>query len=318
MTIKSGIKDFLLMAGGAVVLLVVILIILHFQTGQSRTDQLTFKVKRVDLVARMRLALASASEAEKSAVLAVTDQDSQTFANQARAGTTEVERERKELADLLAAYGTQKEKDFLVQFSKVFSDYQRVDNDLLDLAVKNTNIKAYGLAFGPAADALKEMNTALSRLVAKSAGSPEASAVALPAFGAQTAALRIQVLLAPHIAEESEKKMDELEVQMTREDQEVRKDLDALAAINKLLGDPDLEAATADYARFTEVRGRILVLSRENTNVRSLALSLDQKRKALFVCQDVLSALQQAILEERIPGVDYGSAHNPRSLEVEK
>ena len=204
------------------------------------------------------------------------------------------------------------------QFSKVFSDFQRVDNDLLDLAVKNTNIKAYGLAFGPAADALKDMDTALSRLAATNAGSPEANSVAFSAFGAQTAALRIQVLLAPHIAEESEKKMDELEAQMARNDQEVRKDLAALAAIEKLRGDSDLETAVADYARFSEVRGRILVLSRENTNVRSLAISLDEKRKALFLCQDVLSGLQEAILNERIAGVDYGSAPNPRSLEVEK
>ena len=165
----------------------------------------------MDLVARMRLTLASASEAEKSAVLAVTDQDSQTFADQAHAATAEVERERKELGELLAAGGTQGEKDLLAQFSKVFTDLQHIDNELLGLAVKNTNIKAYSLAFGPAADALKEMDTALSRLVAKSAGSPEAGNVALFAFGAQTAALRIQTLLAPHIAEESDKKMDELE-----------------------------------------------------------------------------------------------------------
>jgi hypothetical protein len=318
MMIKSGIRDFRLMAGGAIVLVVVILVVLHFQTGQSSAEKLAFKAKRVDLVAQMRLALASASEAEKSAVLAVTDQDSQTYANQARAGTAAVKREYAELGRLLAAHGTQKEKDLLVQFSKVFSDFQRVDNDLLDLAVKNTNIKAYGLAVGPAADALKDMDTALSRLAATNAGSPEANSVAFSAFGAQTAALRIQVLLAPHIAEESEKKMDELEAQMARNDQEVRKDLAALAAIEKLRGDSDLETAVADYARFSEVRGRILVLSRENTNVRSLAISLDEKRKALFLCQDVLSGLQEAILNERIAGVDYGSAPNPRSLEVEK
>ena len=188
MTIKPGIKEFLWMATGAVILLVVMLVVLHFHTEQSPAEQLAFKAKRVDLVARMRLTLASASEAEKSAVLAVTDQDSQTFADQARAATAEVERERKELGELLAAGGTQGEKDLLAQFSKVFTDLQHIDNDLLGLAVKNTNIKAYSLAFGPAADALKEMDTALSRLVAKSAGSPEAGNVALLAFGSERTA----------------------------------------------------------------------------------------------------------------------------------
>jgi hypothetical protein len=290
------------------------LVVMHFQTKQSPAEQLAFKAKRVNLAARMRLTLASASEAEKSAVLAVTDQDSQTFADQARAATAEVERERKEIGDLLAAGGTRHEKDLLAQFSKVFTDLQRIDNDLLGLAVKNTNIKAYSLAFGPAADALKEMDNALSRLVMKSAGFPDAGNTELLAFGAQTAALRIQTLLAPHIAEESDKKMDELEALMTKEDQQVRKDLDGLASLQKLRGDPDLEAAASDYARFSEIRGRILVLSRENTNVRSLAMSLGQKRKALLLCQDILLVLQQAIQEEPIPGVNDGSVSNPRSL----
>jgi hypothetical protein len=317
-TIKPGIKEFLWMATGAVILLLVMLVVLHFHTEQNPAEQLALKAKRVDLVAQMRLALTTASEAEKSAVLAVTDQDSQTFADQARAATAEVERVSKELGELLAAGGTQSERDLLAQFSKVFTDFQRIDNELLGLAVKNTNIKAYSLAFGPAADALKEMDTALSRLVAKFANSPEAKNVALLAFGAQTAALRIQTLLAPHIAEESAKKMDELEALMTKEDHQVRKDLDGLTILQKLRGDPDLKTAVSDYTRFSEIRRRILAFSRENTNVRSLAISLGQKRKVLFLCQEVLSALQQTILEEPIAGVNYGAMSNPRSLQIEK
>jgi hypothetical protein len=313
-TIKPGIKESLWMAIGAMILLVVMLVVLHFHRAQTPAAQLAFKAKRVDLVARMRLALASASEAEKSAVLAVTDQDSQIFAGQALAIAAEVDRERKELGVLLAAGGTQDEKDLLVQFSKAFVDLQRIDNDLLGLAVKNTNIKAYSLAFGPAADAVDGMDAALFRLVAKSAGAPEGRDVARSAFGAQTATLRIQTLLAPHIAEESVKKMDEFEARMSKEDEEVRKDMDDLAAFQALRGDPDLETAALDYARFCEVRGRILALSRENTNVRSLAMSLGQKRKVLVLCQDVLSALQQAIQDEPIMGVNVGFMSNPRRL----
>jgi hypothetical protein len=92
MTMKSRSKDVLLMAVGAAMLLVVMLVALHFQRGQSPAEQLAFKARRVDLVERIRLALALASEAEKSAVLAVTDEDSQKYADQARAATAEVER----------------------------------------------------------------------------------------------------------------------------------------------------------------------------------------------------------------------------------
>jgi hypothetical protein len=318
MKIKFSINDFLWMAGGALIFLLIILLVSHFQTGPKPIEQLAFKAKRVDLVDRMRLNLASGSEAEKSAVMAVTDQDSKTFADQARAAILEVEREQSELGELLAAGGTQNERDLLVQFSRAFTDLQRIDTDLLVLAIKNTNIKAYGLAYGPAADALKEMGTSLSSLVTKSAGFPDARNVALLAFGAQIAALRIQTLLAPHIAEESASKMDEMESQMAMNDKEVIKDLGGLAAIQGFRDNPDLEIARSNYARFGEIRIRILTLSRENTNVQSLTISLGQKRKVLFLCQDILSALQKIILEEPIIGVNYGSVSNPRSLQVEK
>ena len=312
MTMKPRSKDVLLMAVGAAMLFVVILVALHFQRGQSPAEQLAFKARRVDLVERIRLALASASEAEKSAVMAITDEDSQKYADQARAATAEVERGCNDLGELLQAGGTANEKDLLAQFSKAFAEFQRIDSDLLVLAVKNTNLKAYSLAFGPAADALQEMDTALSLVVTKSAATTEARNIALLVFGAQTAALRIQALLAPHIAEESDSKMDELESRMTRQDQAVRKDLDELAKLPTFSGDTDLETATSSYAKFSKIRTQILALSRENTNVRSLAISLNQKRKVMLLCQDALAAVQQAILQEHIAGVNYGPPSNPR------
>jgi len=318
MNIKPGIRDFLWMAAGAVVFSAIALIVVHFQTGQSPSDQLAFKARRVDLASGMRMSLASASEAEKSAVLAITDQDSQIYADQARTATADVEQKRRELEVLLTQGGTQREKDLLAQFFPMFSDLQRIDKDLLDLAVRNTNLKASSLAFGPAADALKEMDAPLLRLVTKSASSPDARNVALLAYGTQIAALQIQTLLAPHIAEESDAKMDAMEALMTKQDQLVHKDLEDLAALPDLHGDPDLAAAVAGYAKFSEIRGRILALSRENTNVRSLAISLGQKRKMLFLCQDALSALQQSILEEPIAGVDYGYPPAPRQLGTEE
>ncbi|MBI1852954.1 MAG: hypothetical protein HYR85_21645 [Planctomycetes bacterium] len=313
MTITHDIKQSLFwMGSGAAVLLVVVLVVLRFNKDQNPAEQLAFKARRVDVVSRMRLALASASEAEKSAVLAITDRDSETFADQARAATAELERLRVELTGLLENGGTSTEKDMLIQFSELFAEFRRIDKDLLDLAVKNTNLKAYALAFGPAAAEIEGMSAALSSLARKHAESPKGTDVALLALGAESAALRTETLLAPHIAEESDQKMDVIEAQIAKEDREVRTDLDGLAAIQALKDDPDLGTATSRYARFTEMKVQILALSRENTNVRSLSISLDQKRKLMFLCQDALAALQTAILEEPIAGVTYGSPTNPR------
>ena len=311
MTVKPGIRDLLWMAAGAVLLLALALAAFYFRQDQTPAEQRALRARRIDIVGRMRSALAASSDAEKSAVLSPTDQDSQSYADQARAATAEVERGRRELGDLLEAGGTREEKNLLDQFSRAFTELQRVDAELLPLAVRNSNLKAFGLAFGPAAEALEEMMTAVSRLVAKSATWPDARNVVLLAMGAETAALHIQALLAPHIAEESDKKMDELEAVIAKEDQQVRDDLDRLAAIPRLKADPDLDTASSSFARFSAIRAQILALSRENTNVRSVAISLSQKRKVMLLCRDALDALQQAVLAEPEAGADYGRFGRP-------
>ena len=173
-------------------------------------------------------------------------------------------------------------------------------------------MKAYGLLFGPAADTLAEMDAALARLVARQADQPDAKRAVLLALGARIGALRIQTLLAPHIAEESDARMDQLEGSMAREDAQVREDLDGLAALPQLDGDADLAVARSRFLRHGELKARILSLSRENTNVRSLALSLNQERKAMASCLGASSALRQTILEEPTTGGSQGGPQLPR------
>ena len=298
-------------AGTAFLALVVVLM-WHFARETNPTNELASKASRVDIVGQMEVALASASEAEKSAVLAITDQDSQTFADQARAATAEVDQGRQELGKLLATGGTKGEQDLLSRFADAFANLQRIDEEVLRLAVKNTNLKAYALAFGPAADLVTALDAALSRVAAKRAAAPDAMKVLRLASDARIGLLHTQVLLAPHIAEESDAKMDQMEAAMTRESAGVRNALDGLAALPGLNGDKDLATAGSAFARHGELKAKILALSRENTNVRSLALSLNQKRKAMTISLDALNTLRQAILDEPIAGVTYGRPAHPR------
>ena len=307
MKLKPGINDLLWMAAGAAALAVGILLVWHFHNDATPASQLAFKARRADLVGRMQLDLASASEAEKSAVLAITDAESQTFADQARTAAAKAEQAQRELGDLLATGGTQGEKDLLTQFATAFAEFQRIDKDVLDLAVKNTNLKAYSLAFGPAATALKEMDAVLARLATD--GGCEGLGYA---DSARIAAWRLLTLLPPHIAEEDEKKEDAMEAVMAAEDSQVRKGLEALAALPKFSNDPALATATARYDEFTKLKTQILALSRENTTVRSLSISLNQKRKVMLVCQDALGALQRAILAEPIAGITARTPALPR------
>jgi hypothetical protein len=106
--------------------------------------------------------------------------------------------------------------------------------------------------------------------------------------------------------------MDELEVLMSKEDKQIRKNLDELTALRNLKQNAHLATAVSSYAQFSKIKTQILALSRENTNVKSLSISLNQKRKVMLLCQDTLNKLQQAILGEPITGVTYGRAARPR------
>jgi hypothetical protein len=297
-------QDFLWMVAGAAIFVAIFAVIWLFR--QDPSQAIASRSHRAELVGRIQAALYSASEAEKSAVLAVTDADSQGFAGQARAATAEAERGRQELGKLLETQGTQPERALLAQFSEAFVNLQRIDDELLRLAGKNTNVKAYALAFGPAADTLSELDAALARVVGRTGDGPDARRRIQLADGIRLEVLRIQALLAPHIAEAGDTRMDQLEAEMAAEEQQARKGLREVAALPGLAGDADVAVATARFARYVELKGRILALSRENSNVQSLALLLNQKRTAMIPCLEALASLKQAILEEPIPGVSYG------------
>jgi hypothetical protein len=302
MTLRPGARDVVWMGVGASILLLFALLVVLFGKEPEPDPGLALKAQRVDLVARMQFGLASASEAERSAVLAITDSESQAFADQARSSTADVERERAELAALLSQDGTPEEKALLARFSEHFVEFQRIDAELLEMAVRNTNLKAYALAFGPAASALDEMRAALWRVVAANADSLDAKRVMSLAFGAEIGALHIQTLLPPHIAEAGDPQMDELEARINEDDARVRGDLESLGALPKLGGEADLALAASRYAQFRELQSQILALSRENSNVRSLSISLNQKRKVMLECHDVLSSLREALEKAPIEG----------------
>ena len=286
------------------------LAVTYFREGGPRDINSNDRARILQLITQMRINIVSASEAETSAVVAQTDQAATNFAEQARAATASVERARGEVAPLISRSGAGNEKDLFARFSQAFIEFQQVQTALLDLAVKNTNVKAYGLAFGPATEALHNLDDALNRVIDASEGTADAVAVSKAAFRVQIGALRIQTLLAPHIAEAEDKKMDELEAVMSVEDKEVRDNLDRLAQLDRSHDQAFVDAAKAAYADFTSIRKNILALSRENTNVRSLAISLDQKRKVTALCQDPLDALQQiaqqALVKQKI--------ENPRAI----
>jgi len=63
----------------------------------------------------------------------------------------------------------------------------------------------------------------------------------------------------------------------------------------------DVATATAALDRLASLNTEIKTLSRRNTNVRALALSLGQKRVLAAACDTALRALQEAVSKRGLP-----------------
>ncbi|HSX81610.1 MAG TPA: MCP four helix bundle domain-containing protein [Candidatus Saccharimonadia bacterium] len=250
-------------------------------------------VKKIHIIQTMSRDLLASAEAEKSAVMADTDEASQTFAEQSSQAAQHVEKARRELEPLLG--GNRQEAHLFREFSRCWDKLQEIDREVLALAVQNTNLKALRLSFVPAAEAMRRMEEALNQLIDVVSSSPDAVGITRLAAKAVMGALNIYTLQAPHIAEITATRMDEMEAVMHSLDVQVTDALQSLQARVDEPGKPFLEAAWASYKDFQNINAAIVDLSRQNSNIRSYALSLGQKRKTTAQCQDGLAALQETV-----------------------
>jgi hypothetical protein len=295
---RSG-KAAIVIAVGVVVAVGVISALVVFQSRREHSRWLESvyenAVKKSQLVYTMSINLLASAEAEKSAVMADTDEASQAFAEQAIRASEAVEEARLELGRLLEAGSTPQEMQVFEEFSSCWNRFREVDREILPLAVQNTNLKALRLSFVPAADAVKSMETALNRLMDENASSAEAAAITRLSDQALTGALKVYSLQAPHIAAAADANMDQIEARMKTLDEQVMATLSRLRALVDPASGPLADEAKAAYLHFREINVEIIALSRRNSNIRSFAVSLGQKRKVTAQCQENLAALQGAV-----------------------
>ena len=106
----------------------------------------------------------------------------------------------------------------------------------------------------------------------------------------------IQAVQARHIAESDEAAMAAMETEMTAAEDAARRAVDRLRALVPQTAAADLAAATAALDAFKKTNTELVALSRRNSNVRSLALSLGRKRTLTGACDESLRALQDALM----------------------
>jgi hypothetical protein len=125
--------------------------------------------------------------------------------------------------------------------------------------------------------------------------SPDAVDSTRLAATAMIGTLKIYSLQAPHIAEATETKMAETETVMQRLDAQVTDALQRLRVLVPESCKSCLDTAWASYRDFQRINTEIVDLSHQNSNIRSYALSLGQKRKMAARCQNLLVSLEEMV-----------------------
>jgi hypothetical protein len=241
------------------------------------------------LAAEMHVEFARSSDASNRAVLADTDEASAAAAAEARKARQVVDRNLASLRQALAALGYADDARQLDAFNARYEEYRRLDDEILPLAVDNTNLKAQRLSLGPSREAAEAFRAAVG---AAARNNPRAEAIAARAGAA---VYEIQVLQAPHIAEAGDTKMTSMEQHMDASEAAARAALGELTRVLGARADRPLADAATALDRFKQVNAEIVALSRRNTNVRSLALSLGRKRMVTAECDDELRVLEQSL-----------------------
>jgi len=246
------------------------------------------------LSANLLLEFSKTEDASNRAVMADTDETSIAFAGEAEHTTQAIQKDVDALGPILNELGLSNEARLLGEFKDQFTHYRALDHTVLELAVENTNLKAQRLSFGPAQEAADAFRQSLQGVVAADPAKDAWRVKALVATAVMNVR-ELQVRQAPHIAEATDDVMTRLEKQMADSEKETRSTLEVLAGLSSPSSRSQLDAAGAALDRFIGVNAQIVSLSRRNTNVRSLALSLGQKRTLAAACETSLHALEDAL-----------------------
>lgn len=249
--------------------------------------------QKQQLIASVRAGLLLAVDQEKNALLSPSQAEARQFLDSARDGMAAVKRDMGKLTQLVEETDSEKEMTALGTVAVDFKEMAEVDASLRGLAGRNTNLRAAQLSRTEGALAVSRLQQALTPII----DAPDCRA-GRDALRIVTAALSVLSLHAQHIDEKTAAGMDGLEAAMNRQHARAEAAFDELAG----LADPGVVAALppakAAYADFWRVTQEVLTLSRENTNIEAVALSMGKKRLVTAKALADLDALQAVVAEK--------------------
>jgi hypothetical protein len=274
---------------------VLLLILIYYRSTPLEFQNVPHVLaQKLETLSALRINFLKSIEAEKLAVMAETDEASLAFADESRRAVEAVEVDLKELSRLVGLHPAADESKLLQEFEAAWEQVRKIDRVILDLAVQNTNLKAFRLSFGKGREAVERFENALNALTRDVTDARLIRAAA----DVLAAELKILTLHAPHIVTPDEEEMNRIEQVIHAKEEVVQRSLAILARLAPADKQSNVNVAVAADRDFTAVTATVLKWSRENTNVNSLNISLDRKQKATALCEVVLNGLHEAFARQ--------------------
>ncbi len=113
------------------------------------------------LASDLHVEFTKAAEASNRAVMSETEDGAGAAAEEARRARQVVERDVEALQPILQSPGYREDIRHLDGFKAGWDEYRRIDDEILTLAVENTNLKAQRLSFGAAREAAHAFRTSV-------------------------------------------------------------------------------------------------------------------------------------------------------------
>jgi methyl-accepting chemotaxis protein len=264
-------------------------------------------MQKRNLASELQYKLMLGIRAQKNAMMSTEDEPSKEYAKESRTQVSEGRARFDKLKELVAADHVEGQTAAVDALGKAIDAFQKVNNDILDLSVQNSNAKAEKLLTG---DIQRHVNVLAAHfqkwLAAAAKGNPDASQVArLKAlYDINTALLELYPNTTRHIDSSKDEEMAAQERKLSELQDQIQNGLTIASG-----GDPTSQVEPrAVLADMKSVYGNLIKLSRLSTITRGMALSLNEAKVLVDDCVARIADLDGLLSKEATAGRDLSEA----------
>jgi methyl-accepting chemotaxis protein len=264
-------------------------------------------MRKSNLASDLQYRLMLGIRAQKNAMMSTEDEPSKEFAKESRTQMSEGRASFDKLSELVAGDHAEGQTAAVGALGKSIDALQKVNNEILDLSVQNSNAKADRLLAG---DIQRQVNVLAAHfqkwVAAATKGNPDASGVARlkTLYEINTALLELHPNTVKHIDSSKDEERSAQEKKLAELQDQIQNGL-AIASGGEPTSQVEPRAALADIK---STYSNLIKLSRQNTINRGTALSLNEAKVMVDDCVARIAELDLLLSKEATAGRDRSEA----------